>query len=520
MKRKLVKQALCMTLAAASVFSLTACGKEAETAAETTAPTQAAVAVPQREEPDRANLLYLSAIEPYCKADWTANWIWTKSCSDDSYVVFRKTVTADAAMETTAYISAVDKYVLWLNGELVVLDGSLKRGPTPYDSYYDEIKLNLKEGENTIAMLVAFNGRSGDGSIVPVAQDEEGDDYNQASMIFQMQVGNTLVVSDSSWKAQRHPGYKNRVTAGKDYPNYTQMSMLAERNLYFDARDDIGAFMNPGFDDSAWENATPVGVAGQLPFGALYEAIIDPIRFYEISGFSNAGDYVGKELTEDTTLELVLPGNIQFTPYFELEAPAGKRLTIYTDSYVDSDNNPNFKDTYVTAEGTQQFENYAWRSGTKLYIEAEAGVKFTSLGYRRSEFNGNWAGSFHSDDEKLDQLWQESLNTVAICMRDTYMDCPERERGPYMGDASNQIDAALYGYDQGGLDMTKKAILSCLGWTPETGAIPSRAPSVKPQEIPNQSLAFMTAAYHYWLASGDRQTMTDNYQAFVNYLKL
>lgn len=520
MKRKLVKQALCMTLVAASIFSLAACGKEAETAAETTAPTQAAVAVPQREEPDRANLLYLSAIEPYCKADWTANWIWTKSCSDDSYVVFRKTVTADAAMEATAYISAVDKYVLWLNGEMVVLDGSLKRGPTPYDSYYDEIKLSLKEGKNTIAMLVAFNGRSGDGSIVPVAQDEEGDDYNQAGMIFQMQVGNTLVVSDSSWKAQRHPGYKNRVTAGKDYPNYTQMSMLAERNLYFDARDDIGAFMNPGFDDSAWENATPVGVAGQLPFGALYEAIIDPIRFYEISEFSNAGDYVGKELTEDTTLELVLPGNIQFTPYFELEAPAGKRLTIYTDSYVDSDNNPNFKDTYVTAEGTQQFENYAWRSGTKLYIEAEAGVKFTSLGYRKSEFNGNWAGSFHSDDEKLDQLWQESLNTVAICMRDTYMDCPERERGPYMGDASNQIDAALYGYDQGGLDMTKKAILSCLGWTPESGAIPSRAPSVKPQEIPNQSLAFMTAAYHYWLASGDRQTMTDYYHAFVNYLKL
>ena len=149
MKSKLVKQALCMTLAAASIFSLAACGKEAET----TAPTQAAVAVPQREEPDRANLLYLSAIEPYCKADWTANWIWTKSCSDDSYVVFRKTVTADAAMEATAYISAVDKYVLWLNGELVVLDGSLKRGPTPYDSYYDEIKLNLKEGENTIAML-------------------------------------------------------------------------------------------------------------------------------------------------------------------------------------------------------------------------------------------------------------------------------------------------------------------------------------------------------------------------------
>ena len=53
------------------------------------------------------------------------------------------------------------------------------------------------------------------------------------------------------------------------------------------------------------------------------------------------------------------------------------------------------------------------------------------------------------------------MNTVAICMRDTYMDCPERERCPYMGDASNRIDAALYCYDAEGLAMTKKAILAC-----------------------------------------------------------
>lgn len=518
MKNKLTKKVLCMALAAASVFSLVGCGQN--TTVETTTPVQTVQQAPERGEPDRSNLPYLSAIEDYRKSDWTANWIWTKGCSDDSYVAFRKTVAVDAEVTAMACISAVDKYVLFLNGEMVVLDGSLKRGPTPYDSYYDEIPLNLQKGENTIAMLVAFNGRSGDGSIVPVAQDDEGDDYNQAGMIFEMEVQGQRIVSDTSWKAARHTGYKNRVTAGKDYPNYMQMSMLAERNLYFDARDDLGAFMEPGYDDSAWENAVLIGKPGELPFGALYRAMTNPIKFDGITDYANSADYVGRELTEDTTLELILPGNIQFTPYFALEAPAGKRLTIYTDSYVDSDNNPNFKDTYVTAEGAQQFENYAWRSGSKLYIEAEAGVKFTALGYRKSEFNGEWVGAFSSENEELNQLWQESLNTVAICMRDTYMDCPERERGPYMGDASNQIDAALYGYDQGGLDMTKKAILACIGWTTDTGAIPSRAPSVKPQEIPNQSLAFMTSAYHYWLASGDEKTMTDYYRVFVNYLKL
>ena len=523
MKKALFPRGIALLLCTVSIFSLLAgCGGKVVTTPDPAESAKGDVSAPNRGIPDRSDLLYLSAIEGYKKTDWTANWIWTESCAEDSYVAFRKTFTLEQAVPTaTAFISAADKYVLWVNGELVVLDGSLKRGPTPYDSYYDTVELtNLKQGENTIALLVAFNGRSGDGSIVPVLVDEEGDEYTQAGLIFGLDAGGTTICSDSSWKAARHTGYKNRVTAGADYPGYSQSSMLAERNVYFDARDDLGDFMAEGYNDSEWEDATPVSKAGDLPFGDLYSAMIQPIRFQDIVDFSNSASYVGTPLTQDTTLVLDLPGNIQFTPYFELEAPAGKKLTLYTDTYTDKQELPNFKDTYVTAEGTQRYENYPWRSGSKLIIEAEAGVTFTRLGYRASGFNGEQAGSFTSSDPGLDQLWQESLNTLAICMRDTYMDCPERERGPYMGDASNEIDAALYSYDQGGLDLTKKAILACVAWTRTDGAIPSRAPSVKPQEIPNQSLIFMTSVYHYWLHSGDRETAEAYCNAFLNYLRL
>lgn len=523
MKKALFPRGIALLLCTVSIFALLAgCGGKVVTTPDPAESAKGDVSAPNRGIPDRSDLLYLSAIEGYKKTDWTANWIWTESCAEDSYVAFRKTFTLEQAVPTaTAFISAADKYVLWVNGELVVLDGSLKRGPTPYDSYYDTVELtNLKQGENTIALLVAFNGRSGDGSIVPVLVDEEGDEYTQAGLIFELDAGGTTICSDSSWKAARHTGYKNRVTAGADYPGYSQSSMLAERNVYFDARDDLGDFMAEGYNDSEWEDATPVSKAGDLPFGDLYSAMIQPIRFQDIVDFSNSASYVGTPLTQDTTLVLDLPGNIQFTPYFELEAPAGKKLTFYTDTYTDKQELPNFKDTYVTAEGTQRYENYPWRSGSKLIIEAEAGVTFTRLGYRASGFNGEQVGSFTSSDPGLDQLWQESLNTLAICMRDTYMDCPERERGPYMGDASNEIDAALYSHDQGGLDLTKKAILACVAWTRADGAIPSRAPSVKPQEIPNQSLIFMTSVYHYWLHSGDRETAEAYCNAFLNYLRL
>ncbi len=523
MKRTLLKRGVALTLCAVLGLSLlTGCNQESADTPAPESPAPAEVTVPDNGTPDRSDLAYLDAIDAYKKADWTAHWIWTEGCSEDSYVAFRKTFTLDQAVPSaTAYISAVDKYVLWVNGELTVLDGSLKRGPTPYDSYYDTVELtNLKQGENIIALLVAFNGRSGDGSIVPVLVNEEGDENTQAGLIFQMEAGGVSVCSDSSWKAARHTGYRNRVTAGADYPGYKQSSMLAERNVYFDAREDLGDFMAPDYDDSGWESAAPVAKAGDLPFGGLYDGGTAPMNFGGVADFSNAGDYTGRALEQDTTLVLPFPSNCQFTFFFELEATAGKRITVYTDTYQFQDGLLSFKDTYVTKEGAQSYENWPWRSGTKLIIEAEAGITFTRLGYRISEAAMERTGSFTSADPRLDQLWQESQNTVLVCTRDTFMDCPERERGPYMGDASNEIDAALYGFGQGGLDMTRKAILSCLGWTRTGNAIPSRAPSVKPQEIPNQSLAFLTSAYHYWLHSGDRATMTAYYDAMLEYLKL
>ena len=518
MKRIVVLILACMLL-------LSACGAQPmpePTPEPTPEPVAGVDYAPDTGTADRSNLQYLSSIESSRKGDWSAFWIWTKGCSDDSYMMFRKTFTLDADPgEVTALISAVDKYVFWVNGELTVLDGSLKRGPTPYDSYYDEVPItSLKAGENTLAVLVAFNGRDGDGSIVPVLKNADGDEENQAGFLFEMQAGTELIVSDNSWKAMRSPAYKNRVTAGADYPNYKQSSMLAERNVYYNAQDELNGWTQPGFDDSTWEAAAYIAKPGQLPFGELYAAGTKPIKFEEPADFSNAADYLGKALSENTTLELDLPGNRQFTWVISLEAPAGKKLTVYTDTYTDTDDIPNFKDTYITREGSQTYENYPWRSGSKLIIEAEAGVTFTSLQYRLSGYNGEQAGGFDSSDASLNQLWRESLNTVAICMRDTFMDCPDRERGPYMGDASNQIDAVLYSYGEGGLDLIRKAILNCVAWTTTSNAIPSRAPSTKPQEIPNQSLIIMSSAYHYWLASGDRETMTAYYHAFINYLKL
>ena len=478
--------------------------------------------VPETGKADRSSLKYASSLDSYKKSDWKGHWIWTNYCYEDSYVAFRKVFNLkEKVAEATAYISAESKYFMWVNEELVTIDGSLKRGPTPYDSYYDEVKINnLKEGNNIITILVAFNGRSGDSSINPQLEDEEGDMISQAGLLFEMQAGETLVKSDSSFKTIRIDAYRNKISGGKEYDAYAQSSMLAERNVFYDARKEIGDYKKLEFDDSSWEAAKAVAKAGNLPFGDLYKAPTKPIKFHEITTFSNANDYVGKTLTEDTTLALSLPSDIQFSWYIDVEAEAGKKLVFYTDSYKYNDGLQSFKDTYVTKAGQQSYENYPWRSGYTLFIDAPAGVKFNKIAYRMSEFNGELMSPFTSSDSNLDILWKKAQNTVRVCMRDSFMDCPDRERGPYMGDASNQIDAALYCYNHGALDLIKKSILACVGWVKNDNAIPSRAPSVKPQEIPNQSLAFLTSAYHYFEHTNDVETMTLYAKAAIEYLKL
>ena len=52
--------------------------------------------------------------------------------------------------KAVAQIAVDSKYWLWINGQLAVFEGGVKRGPTPKDTYYDEVDLApfLQKGKN------------------------------------------------------------------------------------------------------------------------------------------------------------------------------------------------------------------------------------------------------------------------------------------------------------------------------------------------------------------------------------
>lgn len=55
------------------------------------------------------------------------------------------------------------KYYLYVNGQPVVFEGGLNRGPVPGGAYGDRVDLSpyLKQGENVIAALVWYWGNGG-----------------------------------------------------------------------------------------------------------------------------------------------------------------------------------------------------------------------------------------------------------------------------------------------------------------------------------------------------------------------
>ena len=468
---------------------------------------------PEEEPVDRSDLAYYTALEDYKKTDWGgAKWIWASTTSANSYVAFRKTFSLDEVPEeAVANIAAESKYYLWLNEELAVLDGASKRGATPYDSFYEQVDLtdHLKQGENTLVILVSYNGRGGNSSVDP----------GKAGLLFQMQAGDQAIVSDSSFKANRLRAYRNQGLLGADWPNYSQSSMLAEWNVYYDARESVGDYTAADFDDSSWEDATVVCEAGAQPFNDTYLSVIPLMKFDEEYTFLES-EYIGQKLAQDTTITIDLPENMQFSPYFELTAESsGLRFTYYTNTLT-SQGIDSFRDDYVTAEGAQAYESLPWRSGSQLIIEAPAGITFTKIGYRRSGYDSERSGSFVTENEDVNTLWEKAVNTLLICMRDTYMDCPERERSPYIGDAANQIGETFYSLDENSWAMTKKTILNIIGWTKTDNCIPLRSPSLATNENPVQTLNFLVSVYEYLLYTGDEETVRLFYPVAVNYLKL
>lgn len=450
---------------------------------------------------------------------WSAKWIWSGSnTAKHNWLCLRKTVELDSVPSSViARISADSRYWLWINGELVVYEGSVKRGPNAKDCYFDEVELApyLKKGTNTIAVLAWYFGN-----------DSDYYSYNssgKAGFIFEADIGNAKVISDKSWKVHKEDGYliSNESNDPGTQPNYR----LAEGNILYDATlsKDIEGWYLHDFDDSSWTNATEHGSAGAAPWGELWQRSIPLLKYSDILDYENPDKYAAytdKATTKTVKLDMKLPRNIQVQPYLEVEAPEGVRIEIKSDS------DSSVRATYLTKEGRQSFESYGWMNGHSMRYTIPEGVKIIRLGYRATGYNTEFEGSFECDDEFYNRLWNESLWTLYVTMRDNYMDCPDRERAQWWGDVTNESHMTFYALGTDSYLLYRKGVDTLINWRGQTGSGNSKVlPTVVPIntghfELPMQQLAGVVGFWTYYKYTGELDFVEQVYQPALDYLTL
>lgn len=446
--------------------------------------------------------------QPNIKQQWQGEWIThpKQDTIKNSWLCFRKTVYLPQKIQKKVFanISVDSKYWLMINNQLVVFEGQLKRGPTPNDTYFDEVEISkyLRKGSNTIAVLVWFWGKDG------FSHKNSG----RAGLLFEAKAGNIQIKSDQSWKVSIHPAFG---FTGNPMPNYR----LPESNIHFDARKDIPLWFSTKFNDHDWEFARSLGKAPVAPWNALWKR---PIPLWKDSGLvTYLNNNKWPKISTGELVRMVLPKNITITPYLKIEAPAGLTIDIRTDNYKGG-SEYNVRTEYVTKEGVQEFETFGYMNGHEVIYQMPAGVKIISLKYRETRYNTEHIGYFKSSDSRLNSLWIKSLNTMNVNMRDAIQD-PDRERAQWWGDAVIMLGEIFYSADSNGYAAIRKAISNLVEWQKSDKVLYSPVPSGNwDKELPTQMLAAIGkyGFYRYFEYTNDTAFVKYSYPAVKRYLEL
>lgn len=420
------------------------------------------------------------------------------------WIAFRKGITLkEVPKEAFTKIAVDSKYWLWINGELAVFEGGLKRGPNPTDTYYDELNLApfLKEGENQISILMWYFGKEG----------FSHKDSGKAGLIFDMDVDGKHYVSDASWMSRVHPAYEN---TGEPLPNFR----LPESNIRFNAEKDIVGWQSSNdFEKYDFKTSVEIGGWGDAPWNALVKR---PIPFWKDFGIKSAS-FTKEEKDGKIVYTASLPYNMQMTPILDVsDTKGGNMIEIETDHlYGGSDTN--LRAEYITKSGDQEYESIGWLNGQKIIIKCPKEVVVNNIKYRETGYDAQVDGSFSCDNEFYMKFWEKGLRTLYINMRDTYYDCPDRERAQWWGDVVVLMGESFYTYSTSAHALMRKAILELVDWQREDGTLFSPIPAGNySKELPAQMLASIGeyGFWNYYMNTGDEEILARVYPSVKRYL--
>ena len=205
-------------------------------------------------------LSVLSAMFAITLSAQTAHWITVDDSTRNernTWIEFKKDLTLKKKVKKAeAKIAADSKYWLWINGQMVVFEGGLKRGPDKTSTYYDVVDIApyLKKGVNEIQVYLWHFGRSG------FSHNSSG----QSGLL--IDAPSVKLFTDASWESTKLPEYQMAVNPK---PNYR----LSESNIKYDSRLAGTGVFKPSVEIGTW---------GDKPWGELRERPIPQWKDYGV----------------------------------------------------------------------------------------------------------------------------------------------------------------------------------------------------------------------------------------------
>lgn len=460
-------------------------------------------------------------------------WIWCGADGSDSHVWAwaRQQFLCDLSDVVRLEITADLRYDVWINGQYVGFGPARSHAATPSVDVYDVSEL-CSGGCNGIAVRVyslgAVDEKGGISSCMP----------QRGALWVRLSCGDDLIVSDEGWRMKADPAYASETASrGETQPP----------NECFDARRTLGNVWEQAYDDEEWPGAKSVSGPGResmevrdIPFPTYHSHAPDrvlqvgvlhfPVAYSELALTEVAAALRDAESSPldarliakgDSMVELPAVGKDCDCAYaiwdlgrvwtgypsVTLEGKAGAIVDIcygehLTKGLVDpSKTAMNYFDR-VILDGTPFVHTVTWpKCARYVQIVSSGGSVTACLSWFRSTFPVQRAGSIATSSATLDHAVELSLHTVQLCMEDTFMDTPWRERGGWLGD---DIVKAQVSYDYfGDYSLARRFLLQHSRGQLSSGAMQGKYPSNVPNLISTWSLRYPASLLEYSRSSGD-----------------
>ena len=434
-------------------------------------------------------------------ASWSADWI-CRPLPTDAHDAHRPAAHVrtefglDAAVRSARlHATAGGLYELWLNGTRVGAD-RLAPGWTDYRhrvrSRTHDVTALLRVGGNALGAVVMDGWYAG-----YVGWDHLREHYGRTpvvrvELVVDLVDGTQVrLLSGPHWRGAFGP-----IRSGD----------LLQGELY-DARYELGAWTEPGYDDSGWEPAWP----DPGPAGAVVGTPCEPVRV------------VG--LVEPASVRPGRPGSrivdlgehVVGWPRLTVDAPAGTVSRLRCAEALEADGElytANLRgaactDTYVSAGEPQVWEPRSTYRGFR-YVELTGPGEVVGV-VAHSDLRAT--GEFACSSADLTELWAAVRRTVRANLVGLPTDCPQRDERLGWMDAEVTLGTAAYLYDVG--DMYASWLADVRSGQSADGAYPDLAPRLSHTKdgAPGWGDGGVTLPWGLWEWYGDRQVLHDNVEA-------